>query len=176
MIMWSLPFPPLQDLSGCLALQNILPVVLSLFFLSASFPPVSVYQPTSSSVNSPQRPSPIVRSSKNYQPSDFGRPMSSSGFLPQRPICRFAPPPRPVRLVVLGLGLGGGAKGDGAPHDCLESLDLSADVAFRRQRSNSLSILVVPISLPAPPLPLPLSPYNRTCPSTLPPNGRVFSW
>ena len=27
-----------------------------------------------------------------------------------------------------------------------------------------------------PPPPLPLSPYNRTCPSTLPPNGRVFSW
>ena len=25
-------------------------------------------------------------------------------------------------------------------------------------------------------LPPPLSPYNRTCPTTLPPNGRVFSW
>ena len=42
-MMWSLPFSPLQDSSGCLALQNILPVFLSIFFLSASFPPVSVY-------------------------------------------------------------------------------------------------------------------------------------
>ena len=32
------------------------------------------------------------------------------------------------------------------------------------------------VSLSAPPTPLSLSLYNRKCPSTLPPNGRVFSW
>ena len=31
-------------------------------------------------------------------------------------------------------------------------------------------------SLSAPPPPLPLSLYNRTCPNTLPTNGRVFLW
>ena len=37
-------------------------------------------------------------------------------------------------------------------------------------RSSSLSILVVPVPL------LSLSSYNRTCPDTLPTNGRVFLW
>ena len=40
----------------------------------------------------PHRPSPIVRLPESYQPSSSGRPMSSSGFLTQRPICRLAPP------------------------------------------------------------------------------------
>ena len=36
----------------------------------------------------PHCPSPIVRPSENYQPSGFGRPMSSSGFPTQRPIIK----------------------------------------------------------------------------------------
>ena len=87
-------FPPLRDSSGLLALTVIScpspHSFLPIFPLSARFcvfrqpPPVS---------GPPHRPSPIVRPSESYQPSGFGRPMSSSGFLTQRPICRFEPPP-----------------------------------------------------------------------------------
>ena len=66
----------------------------------------------------PHRPSPIVRPPESYQPSGSGRPMFSFGSPTQRPICRLAPPPpRPIRLVVLGLGVGvcGGAKETAPP-------------------------------------------------------------
>ena len=128
-------------------------------------------------------------------------------------------PPRPLRLAVLGSGVGGGAYETAPPAMVLSlsSLVSSPFVAlvscrpdarvpsrFLRcpretappaivvsslshrqsppgycacldERSSSLSILVVPVSLRLPP-PLPLSRYNRTCPDTLPNNGRVFSW
>ena len=110
LLMWSLPFPPSKIRPGALLSRTSCP---SSSLFSSYLPPLRPFlsiQPTSSSVNPPHRPSPIFRPSKSYQPSNFGRPMSSSVFHPQRPICRFAPPPRPVRLVVLGLGVGGGAK------------------------------------------------------------------
>ena len=93
-MVWSRPFffsPPRFIRVPCST--NILPVS-SLF--SSYLPPLRPFlssQPTPSSVYSPHRPSPIVRPSESYQPSGFGRPISSPGFLPQRPICRFAPAP-----------------------------------------------------------------------------------
>ena len=56
--------------------------------------------------------SPVILPSEVFSPPADGRPMSSPGVLSS--VCRFAPPPRPVRLVVRGLGVGGGAK-DTAP-------------------------------------------------------------
>ena len=112
---WSLPFPPLQDSPGFLPFRAFpSPLSFRPFCLLSVHkclfsrpPPVS---------GPPHRPSPIVHPPESYQPSGSGRPMSSSGFPTQRPICRFAPPPpRPVRLVVLGLGVGGGAKETAPP-------------------------------------------------------------
>ena len=88
-------FFSLQDSSGRLALQNILPVssLLSSFFLLSVHkrlfsrpPPVS---------GPPHRSSLIVRPPESYQPYGSGRPMSSPSFPTQRPICRLAPPPPP---------------------------------------------------------------------------------
>ena len=67
--------------------------------------------------------------------------------------------------------------GDGAPRNGRESLGSSPVVArvacLLIERSIDLSLPAVPVSLLPP---LPLSSYNRTCPDTLPTNGRVFSW
>ena len=85
-------------------------------------------------------------------------------------------PPQPVRLVVLGLGVGGGAKETAppamvwSPSTCRQA---SPGLACLVNARVSSSILVVPVSLYDPPLPL--SPYNRTCTYTLPLNGRLFS-
>ena len=89
---WSLPFPPLQESPGFLPSRAFpSPLYFRPFCLLSVHkrlfsrpPPVS---------GPPHRPSPIVLPSKSYQPSGFGRPMSSSVFPNQRPICRFAPPP-----------------------------------------------------------------------------------
>ena len=71
--------------------------------------------------------------------------------------------PRPVRLVVLGLGVGGGAKETAPPAMVLSPStcrQASPGLACLRQRSNSLSILAVPVSLSAPPpLRFPVQPY-----------------
>ena len=173
----SLPFPPSKIHPGSLLSRTSCPSS-SLFspYLPPFLPFLSI-QPTSSSVNSPHRPSPIVRPSESYQPSGFGRPMSSSIFLPQRPICRFAPPPPTCAAGGTWLGYGWGGEGDGAPRNGLESLDSSGrrrpgKRAFADARILSRVLRCPSLCLP----PLPLYPYNRTCPSTIPPNGRVFSW
>ena len=86
-------------------------------------------------------------------------------------------PPRPVRLAVLG-GCRWRGVGDGAPPMFLRSsmrlaipAGTSRDIfcALDTPRSSWCSSLSAP-------LPIPLSPYNRTCPDTLPTSGRVFSW
>ena len=152
--------PPSNIHPGSL-LCNILPVS-SIF--SSYLPPLCPFlsiQPTPSSVYSPHCPSPIVRPSESYQPSGFGRPMSSPGFLPERPICRFAPPPPPTCAAGgTWLGCGWRGKGDGTPRDGLESLDSSADVVCCRRRSYSLLILALPVSLSAPPRPPPPFPVQ----------------
>ena len=74
----------------------------------------------------------------------------------------------------------GGAKDTAPPAVVLspssrrQASPASVQVHAYARRSISLLILAVPVSLLSA-SPLPLSPYNRTCPSTLPPNGRVFS-
>ena len=111
---WSLPFPPPPRFTRVLALQSI-PVsslLSSLCLLSVHKRVFSRPPPVS---GPPHRPSPIIRPPESYQPSGSGRPMFSSGFPTQRPICRFAPPPCPMRLVVLGLGVGEGAKETAPP-------------------------------------------------------------
>ena len=105
-------FFPLQDSSGLLAHPTKhLARLLSLFVLSVSSPPISVY-----SADPLQR---LVthRMSVGKLPTlrQNGRPNFLSWFPVQLPICRFAPPPRPVRLVVLGLGVGGGVKETAPP-------------------------------------------------------------
>ena len=111
---WSLPFFPLQDSPGFLPFIAFpYPLSFRPFCLLSVHKRVFSRPPPVS--GPPHRPSPIVRPPESYQPSGSGRPMSSSGFPTQRPICRFAPPPRPVRLVVLGLGVGGGMKETAPP-------------------------------------------------------------
>ena len=66
---------------------------------------------------------------------------------------------------------------DGYPLDCLESLDTLTGVACLRRiiiidACGPLSNRGARICLSPPPL----STYNRTCPNTLPPNRRAFSW
>ena len=76
---------PCSKQTSCPSPLSFLPICpLSARFCVFSHPP-----PVSCT---PHRRSPIVRPSKSYQPSGFGRPMSSSGFPTQRPICKFAPP------------------------------------------------------------------------------------
>ena len=75
---------------------------------------------------------PIVRPPESYQPSGSGRPMSSSSFPNQRPICRFAPPPPTCAAGGTWIGCGCGGEGDGAPRDGCESVDSSAGITSWR--------------------------------------------
>ena len=171
--------PPSKICPGSLFSRTSFP---SSSLFSSYLPPLRPFlsiQPTSSSFDSPHCPSSIARPPESYQPSGLGRPMSSSVFLDQRPICRFAPPPRTCAAGGTWLGCGWGGEGDGSPRDGLELLDASTGVAWDSVPS---SMLEVPLrfswcpSLCLLPPPLTLSLYNRMCPNTLPPNGRVFSW
>ena len=115
-MVWSLPFPSLQYSAGLLALLIIFPVS-SLF--SSYLPPLRPFQciqPTSSSVWSPIARPPLSVHRKATNPPAIGRPMSSPGFLTQRPICRFAPPPPPTCAAGgTWLGCGGGQTERRAP-------------------------------------------------------------
>ena len=110
-------FPPSKIRPGALLSRTSCPSPL--FF--RPFPLLSVHNRVFSRPppvsGPPHRPSPIVRPPASYQPSGSGRPMASSGSPAQRPICRLAPRPRPIRRVVLGLGVRvcGGAKETAPP-------------------------------------------------------------
>ena len=104
-------FPPLQDSSGLLA-HPITSCPSSLYFipiclLYARFCVFSRPPPVS---GPPNHPPPIIRPSESYQPSGY-RPTNVLLCFPNpashMQVCT---PTRPVRLVVLGLGVGGGAK------------------------------------------------------------------
>ena len=130
-------FPPLQDSSGFLALQNILPVS-SLFF--SYLPPLRPFlciQPTPSSVWTPHRPSPIVCPSESYQPFGYQPTNVLSWFPDPAPHMQVCTPPPTCAAGGTWLGCGWRGEGDGAPRDGLESLGSSAGVArvaclFRR--------------------------------------------
>ena len=105
-------FPPLQDSSGCLALQNILPVS-SLLLSFPSSPSITRIQPPLFSVWYP--PSSVRRRATNPP-----APADQCPLLVPRtsvPYAGLHPPPRPIRLVVLGLGVGvcGGEKETAPP-------------------------------------------------------------
>ena len=128
LLMWSPPFPPSKIRPGALLSRTSCPYSSLFSSYLPPFRPFLSIQPTSSSVNSPHRPSPIVRFSKSYQPSDFVRPMSYSFFLPQRPICSFATPPPTCAAGGTWLGCGWGGEGDGSLRDDLESVVSSAGI------------------------------------------------
>ena len=114
--------PPLQDSSGFLAIQESCPSPLSfcpICLISARFSvfsrPPPVFGPH---IVCP--PSSVRRKATN--PPAIGRPMPSSVYLTQRPICRFAPPPLTCAVGGTWLGCWWRGEVDGAPRDGLESL------------------------------------------------------
>ena len=109
-MIWSLPFPPLQDSSGLLSPSvtsfpsslSFLPICLlsARFCLFSRPPPVSIPHIV--------RPPSSVRQKYTNPPTSADQCLLLVSF-PRVPYAGFHPP-RPERLVVLGLGVGGGAK------------------------------------------------------------------
>ena len=143
---------PLSFLPFCL-----LSVHISLF----SRPPPAASGPSSSVC----RKSSDLRLTADQCPLLFSFPAA---------ICRFSPP-QPMRLVVLGLGVGGGEK-ETAPPVMVWSpstrRQATPGLACRLRHSSSLFNYCGARLSVCPPPPYP---YNHTCLYTLPPNGRVFS-
>ena len=173
-MVWSLPLPPSKILPGSFLYRTSCPWPFSFrpnCLISARFC-VFIRPPPASG-----HPLSVRRKATN--PPATGRPMSSPGFLSSVPYAGLHPPPRPVRLVVLGLGVGGGAK-ETAPPAMVLSPSTRQQAPPRlvclRRRSISLFDSCGARLYVCPPLPLSLSLYNRTCPYTLPPKGRVFLW
>ena len=127
--------------------------LLSPFVLFASSPSINAYSAA-----------PLYKRLVFYRPSVGSlqptgrRPTKVFSWFPvQRPKnAGLCPPPRPVRLAVLGLGVGRGAKETAPPAMVLSPSTRPVGVAGKaclRRRLNSLSILAVPVSLSAPPPP-----------------------
>ena len=113
-MVWSLPFPPSKIHPGSLLYKH-LARLLSLFVLSASSPPVSVYSADLLQCLVPHRPSPIVLPSESYQPSGY-RPTNVFIWFPDPAShLQVCTPPQPMRLVVLSLGVGVGGKETAPP-------------------------------------------------------------
>ena len=151
------PFPPLQDSPGFLALQGIFPVssllssncLLSVRFCVAGRPPPAA----SGHLSSFRRKSSALRLTTDQCP-----------LLVSCPAYAGLHPPRPVRLVVLGLGMGGGVK-ETAPPAMVWSPSMrrqaTPGLACLRQRSSPLfDSLGARLSIcPPPPPPFPVQPY-----------------
>ena len=167
--------PPPQRFTRVLCPPGHLSRVLYPFIFFASSPSISVY----SAAPLQQRLALHRPSVGSLHPSGWRPTNVLSCFPVQRPICRFAPPPdlcgwwclawvwaegrrrrRPPRWSGVPQRVGRRRLGS------VPSLTLKFSLWFLRCPS---------LCLPLPP-PLPLSSYNRTCPYTLPTNGRVFSW
>ena len=140
---WFLPFPPLRDSSGCLALQNILPVSS---LLSSLFLP-SVHNAYSAAPLQCLVP-PIVcpPSSVRRRATNPLAPADQCPLLVPRPSVPYAGlhPPRLVRLVLLGLGVGGGPKETAppavvlSPSSCRQASPADGQVHAYARRSISL--------------------------------------
>ena len=160
-------FPPLRDSSGLLAPNKHLARLLSLFFLYAPSPPISVY-----SADSPPVSDPPHRPSVGELPTLRLRPTNVLFWFPDpashMQVCT---PPRSVRLVVLGLGVVGGAKETAPPTVVLspssrrQASPASGQVHAYARRSISLLILAVPAVV--------LSPSPRRQASLV--NGQVLA-
>ena len=164
--------PPLSSppiFSRVLSPPGHLSRLLSQFFLFASSLSICLFlAPPFSSVWSF-----IVRPSEVFRPPADRRPMSSPGFLSSGPYAGLHPPPT-CAAVGTWLGCGRRGGGDGAPRDGLESLDASTGNAWFSVPSSTLKFSLWFLMCLF--LCIPLTPYNRTCPYTLPPNRRVFLW
>ena len=109
-----LSFSPLQDSSGLFALQTLhsplsfRPICLlsTRFCLFSRPPPVSIPHIV--------RPPSSVRRKATNPPASVNQCLLLVSF-PRVPYAGLHPPPRPVWLVVLGLGVGGGAKETAPP-------------------------------------------------------------
>ena len=150
-MMWSLLFPSLQDSSGflapsgtsCLSPLSFLPICP----LSAHF---CVFRQLSSSVWSPQSSVPH-RPSAGELPTLRLWPTNGLFWFPNpashMQVCT---PPLPIRLVVLGLGVGGGEKETEPPAVVLspssrrQASPASGQVHAYARHSISLLILAVP--------------------------------
>ena len=102
------PYPPSKIHPGSLPSSDFCTYTISSFLLPTLRPFLCRRPSTYSSVchpSSARRKSTTLRLTANQMPFSW--------FPVQRPVWRF-PPPQPVRLVVLGSGVGGGAK-DTAP-------------------------------------------------------------
>ena len=132
-MVWSLPFPPSKIQPGYLLYRTSCPSPLSFrpsCLLSARFCVFSRPPPASGHPSS-------VRWKATNPPAKRSTNVLS-WFPVQRSICRFAPPPQPVRLVVLGLGVGGGLKETAPPAMVLSPStrwQASPGLACLRQRS-----------------------------------------
>ena len=175
-MVWSLPFffsPPRFIRVPCYT--NILPVS-SLF--SSYLPPLRRFclfsRPPPVSIPHIVRPPSSVRQ-KTTNPPDSTDQCLLLVYYPSVPYVGLHPPPT-CEAVGTWLGCGWRAEGDGSPRDGLESLDSLAGVARVSVPSSTLEFPLDSCGacLSVCPPPLPLSLYNRTCTSTLPPNGRLF--
>ena len=166
-MMWSLPFSSLQDSSGFLAPSGTsCPSPLSFLPICPLSARFCVFSRLSSSVWSPPSSVPH-RLSVRGLPILRLRPTNFLFWFPdQASHMQVCTPPRPMRLVVLGLGVGRGAKETAPPAVVLspssrrQSSPASGQVHAYAQRSISLLILAVPVSLlcPPPPPPFPVQP------------------
>ena len=170
---WSPPFPPSKNLPGCFPSRASSPYPLSFLPFCLLSIHISVFgRPLQ------QRLVLHCPSVGSLQPSGWRLTNVLSCFPVQRPICRSASPPT-YAAGGTWLGCGRRGEGNGAPCDGLESLHASAGDAWASVPSLTLDFPLRLLRCPylyQPPPPLPLSLYNHTCPYTLPPNGRVFSW
>ena len=147
--------------------------ILSLFVLNASSLSVSVYSSDPLQRLFTHRPSvgklPTLRLTADQCPLLVSCPAY------HMQVC--APPPPTCAAGGTWFGCGWRGEGESAPRDGIESLDVSAGIA-------QVSVPSLPLDFPlrflwclslclTPPPPFP---FNHTCPYTLPPNGRVFSW
>ena len=136
-MIWSLPFPPSEIHPGSLLLQEHLARLLSLFFLYAPSPPVSVYSadPLQCLVPPIVRPPSSVRRKATNPPASANQcPLLFSR--PSVPYAGLHPPPT-CAAGGTWLGCGWRGKGDGSPRNGLESV-VSSFVA--RESVSSLTI------------------------------------
>ena len=163
------PYPPLQDSPVFLALQCISPI----FSLLSSYCLLSVRFCV---VDCPPQKRLVTRPSVgSLQPSSWLLTKCPPDVLSSVPYEGLRPPPRPVRMVVLGLGVGGGAKETAPPAMILRSSMCCCHTTRRLVRTQDRSIfdaldsprwsLYPSLCLPPPPPPhFPVQPHMSQYP------------
>ena len=175
-------FSPLRDSSGilspsvtsCPSPLSFLPICpLSARLCVFSRPPQCLVPPGVRPPSSGHRKATNPPASVDQCPLLFSRPSA--------PYAGLHPPPRPVRLVVLGLGVGGGSKETAPPAMVLspssrrQASPASGQVHAYARRSISLLILAVPAVVLSPSSRRQASPVQRTSACLLQPDARFPS-